>query len=252
MNKFVLVLDSGVGGISVLKECIKLMPNENFLYVADNKHAPYGNKTKRRLNKIALKNILYYTNNYNIKLILLACNTLTATSIEYLRRKTNYTYVGVEPAIKKAVEKGNKNILLISSNATLKHNKKLHMYRQKLSNKTYFYPLKDLAKKIDDNLNDLNAVQPYLDKTFINYKNKNINSVVLGCTHYKFVKEQIKKALSKNINFYESSVGTAKRVHYLLNKKNALKQFKQANILVFCTKKNLSLNKKLIYYLQKD
>jgi glutamate racemase len=253
MHKHILVLDSGVGGFSVLNECRRLMPSEHFLYVTDTKNASYGNKSKKKLNKIALSTVNNFLKNYDIKLILLACNTLTATSINLLRKKINLPFVGVEPAIKKALEEGKNNILLLSTKATLKYNKKLiALKKQKLKN-IYFVPLKNLAKKIDDNLQDLTKLQPYLNKLFKKYVKKNINSVVLGCTHYKFVTNELKTALKNiEITFFESSTAVAKRVQFLLSQANSLNTVGEGSTTVICTKRDENMEKKFVIYLKKQ
>jgi glutamate racemase len=243
-------MDSGVGGIGVLKECIKQLPNEHFLYVADNEHSPYGNKTRKKLNKLSANLIDHYVSKYNIKLILLACNTLTASSIANLRKQFNVPFVGVEPAIKLATEKGKNNILVLSTVATFRYNKNLNKIKKQKLKIIFFLPLKNLAKQIDENLNNLNQLQKKINKLLKPYQNKNINSVVLGCTHYLFVKNQIKTALKQpNLMFYESSVYVAKRVKFLLEQNNRLSQTKKGSVTIFLTKEDHSLKQKLTDYL---
>ena len=220
-KEWILVIDSGLGGISVLNECIKLMPHENFLYVADNKNASYGNKSKRKIEKQVLRLVERVVNKHKIKLVLFACNTITATAIEYVRSNINLPIVGIEPAIKPALNNQTNNILLLSTVATLKHNNLLIKIKEQNRSNVYFLPLKQMAKKIDKNLNNLININPYVNKVLKKYKNKNINSVVLGCTHYYYIKNAIKQALNSNeIDFFESNLGTAKRVKDLLNKSN--------------------------------
>ena len=101
--KNIVVVDSGLGGLNILNECKKVLPDINFIYVADSQNSPYGNKSKRKLLKIAdllVKNII---NLYNPKIIVLACNTLTTVAIKHLREKYKDIYfIGTEPAIKPA------------------------------------------------------------------------------------------------------------------------------------------------------
>ena len=251
MQEYILVIDSGVGGIGVLKECVALLPQEHFLYVADNLNVPYGNKTKEQLNKLSYNLILHYITNYKIKLILLACNTLTASSITYLRENFAVQFVGVEPAIKLAREKGKNNILLLSTFATLKYNKNLISLKQQNLENIYFLPLKNLAKQIDKNLKNLKLLQNKINKLLVPYVSKNINSVVLGCTHYLFVKDQIKTALkNENIIFFESSIFVANRVKFLLEQNNNTNQNDSGSITIHATKKNIKLKQKLSEYLK--
>jgi len=248
--KYSLVLDSGVGGISILKECVKLLPNEHFLYVADNEHLPYGNKSRKNLNQIAYRLILKLVKEYPIKLILIACNTLTASSISYLRSKINLPFVGVEPAIKPAMLFGKGNILVLSTKATLKYNQNLKKIMQKKPKNIYFLTFSHLAQKIDENLKNLDVLEPYLTTLFLPYQNKNIQSVVLGCTHYQFIKKQICVALQNpKLNFFESSIPVAKRVESVLKEQELNQSDEVGSITILCTKKDVLFEQKLKEYL---
>lgn len=252
MEEYVLVLDSGLGGISVLKECIKQMPNENFLYVADSKNASYGNKSQARLNKVILKTINNVLKSYKVKLILFACNTATATSIKFIRSKIKLDIVGIEPAIKPAMEKGSNNILLLATKATLKYNNNLIVLKSIKPKNVFFVPLKKMAKKIDNNLNNLCKLESYVNKVLKPYKLKNINSVVLGCTHYNFIKTHIIKSFNKELLFFESNFATAKRVKFLLNQADNLKISGSKNIKIISTNNKVKLVTKLKKYIIKD
>ena len=245
-NRVILVLDSGVGGISVLKKCLHILPNEHFLYVADNKNVPYGNKNSKKLNKLSLKLIKKYLDDYSIKLILIACNTLTASSIEYLRKKVNIPFVGVEPAIKPALKTMGKT-LIISTNSTLKYNKNLRTLKKQNLKNIYFLPIKKLAPKIDENLNDLDILQPIINNIMRPYFNENINNIVLGCTHYVFIKKQIQMAFqNSNIIFFDGNEAVANRVKYLLeNYELQNKNLEKGSVTIDLTKKDKKLFNKL-------
>ncbi len=250
MERFVLVIDSGVGGISVLNQCIKLMPSENFLYVADTKNAPYGNKSKQSLQKTVLNLVKNYLEEYDIKLILFACNTITATTINFIRSKIKTDIVGIEPAIKPAVEYGDRHILLLSTVATLKHNKMLRKYKHKNLKGVHFLSLKYMAKHIDSNLEDLTKINSYVKRALTKYKKTSINSVVLGCTHYEYIKEHLKFALNnKDLQFFESNLGTARRVKQLLVTNNDLKKEGNGHIMLFETKAYEAMLNKLWNYI---
>lgn len=249
MKNYILVIDSGLGGVSLLNECIKKMPHEHFLYVADNKNSPYGNKTKNRLNKRVLKVLSFYLKTYNIKLILIACNTLTATSIAFFRKKINLPFVGVEPAIKPAVENKSGTILVLTTYATLQYNQKLQAYKN--NKKVFFLPLKKLAKKIDANLGELETIKPYICKLLKPYKHKNVGAVVLGCTHYLFIKKQIEECFNNTITFYETSEAVGNRVEYLLKEKENLLLSGEGSVVLQCTKQDKNFYNKLISYVYK-
>ena len=112
MSKFVGILDSGIGGLSILKACADRMLNVNFVYLADTKYAPYGNKSKKEILQIVNNATNYLIDNYNIKVLILACNTATVTCIDELRKRHDIRIIGVEPAVKKAIL--HKKILILS------------------------------------------------------------------------------------------------------------------------------------------
>ena len=207
--KNIVVVDSGLGGLNILNECKKILPDINFIYVADSQNSPYGNKSKRKLLKIAdllVKNII---NLYNPKIIVLACNTLTTVAIKHLREKYKDIYfIGTEPAIKPALKKYKKNeILLFATKNTNKYYKNIKKIQ-----------IKNLPKIIDDNIDNLDIINPILYKYFSKKKYKNIKAVVLGCTHYLYLKNNLKLILGENIELFDNSLGVANRVKFIYEK----------------------------------
>jgi len=149
-----------------------------------------------------------------------------------------------------AKEHGQNNILVLSTNATLKYNQNLRLLKKKKPKNIFFVPLKHLAKKIDQNLKNLDALQGYINALFKKFDKKNIKSVVLGCTHYQFIKKQIKTALqNENIEFFESSVPVSRRVEFLLKQEDSLEQENKGSVTILCTKKDTLLEQKLRDYL---
>jgi len=212
MNR-ICVIDSGVGGVCVLNECVKILPNVDFLYIADNKNSPFGNKSKKDIDLIFEKIIFKINKETGIIFFVLACNTATATSIKHLRNTfPNFIFIGIEPAIKPCAC-DNKKTLVLSTFGTYKYSSLVAKY---LDNKNMiFAPQKDLAKLIDNNLDNLWNIYDFLYKTLKQYKKETIKNIVLGCTHYFFIKEQLNK-IFPDVVFFESSKGVAKRLKTLL------------------------------------
>ena len=207
-------MDSGAGGILVLNLTKILLPNENLLYFADFLNSPYGNKKPSTISNIMFNNIKHLNNHFKIKLYVIACNTATATSLDYLRRNfPDQIFVGIEPAIKPAFET-NYNTLVLSTYTTFRYSKLIKKYRELNSQKLFFYPFKSLAKTIDKNLSNQSNLLSHL-AVLKKYKKHNIKNVVLGCTHFNLIKEQISSILS-NVEFFESSGGVVKRIQQLL------------------------------------
>jgi len=213
------VFDSGVGGLSILREIKKLLPNENYIFIADQKNVPYGGKTTGQLRKLSDRIVRKFLDS-QVKLIVIACNTATCHAIDYLRRKHPLIpFVGTVPAIKIAAKLSKvKSIAVISTPATSESS-----YLKKL--------IKDFASGIKvanigcPNLEDtveegsLNSTKTkLLIKKYISMAmSDNPDYIVLGCTHYPFLKKEIEK-ISK-VKTVDSGKAIARRVKFLLGDK---------------------------------
>lgn len=254
------VLDSGIGGASILKEVIKIIPNEKYVYLADRKNMPYGNKSKRRILKIVEENTRFLINKHRIKMLIIACNTASSVCSKSLRKQFNIPIICIEPPIKPAIECGYKKILILATKRTLKSNKtiKRNIKLVKQKNKSFNkidkitikkLAIKNLASEIDKNFNNFNSLQKFLDEKLNQYKN--FDAVITGCTHYNFVKEQIQNAMP-DTKIISCEVPAAKRAKFILELEN-LKidlELKPKNIIIL-TKPNLRLKRFLENYLTK-
>ena len=223
-NNPIGIFDSGVGGISVWKEIVELLPNENIIYFADSANCPYGPKTDEEIIELS-KTIVDFLISKNCKIIVVACNTATAAAIETLRKKYRMPFVGLEPAVKPAaINSKTKKIGILATEGTLRGN---HFKR---TSETYAketeinvqvgYGLVELVENNDVNSkNAINVVErcikPLIDK--------NIDQLVLGCTHYPFLCDAIKEVSgSQNINIINPAPAVASRTFDLIknNRKN--------------------------------
>ena len=204
--KNILLIDSGSGGINILKECVKVAPRCNFLLFCDAYNIPYGSKTKQELISITEKNLNKINQFFKFDIVILACNTLTATVLDEMRKKfPNIIFIGTVPAIKPAIlENEEKDILLIATEATIKNNKLIKKYE---NSEITFLPLNDLAVLIDENLDNLDVIKPYLKEKI----DKRFKAIVLGCTHYRAIIPQINE-LFPDMNVYDSANGVARRL----------------------------------------
>jgi glutamate racemase len=204
------IFDSGVGGLSILKAVEKLMPQENLIYLADTQYAPYGERSIEFINQRVLS-IAEFLISKNIKLMIVACNTATATSIKQLREKYKIPVIGIEPAIKPAAEYSqNKKVGVLATQSTLESEKYLKL-------KTRFNQEVDFIEKasslfvelvesgIEITQQEIGLIQNEL-KPFIE---SDIDSLVLGCTHFPFLAEAIQKTLGENIKLFESAMPVA-------------------------------------------
>lgn len=236
MNNIV-VIDSGIGGLHILSACQTLMPNHSFVYVADNKNSPYGNKSTSQLKKIAHNLTIDCIKKYSPKTIVLACNTLTVNTIKFLRKKfPTIQFVGTEPALKQARIYGG-NTIILATESTQKHfhtlNKRIsHQLKQEhkklnlkysISDKIYKLSIPNLATLIENNVEDLNALTSTLQNALKKPKFENCQNLVLGCTHYVAIKKQLKESLP-NIKIFDNTLAVAKQVFKLSPPETKTKQ----------------------------
>ena len=208
--KNVLLIDSGSGGVNILKECVKVCPYCNYLLYCDHENMPYGEKSKAELIEITEKNLQKIHSFFKFDIVIFACNTLTATVIDEMREKyKNITFIGIVPAIKPALnEFEEKDILLIATKTTIKNNKLIGKYR---NSEIKFKALSRLAPLIDKHLDELDLIYPYLKRQL----SCDFKALVLGCTHYKAV-EKIIKEIKPNVKIFDSANGVARRLLHFI------------------------------------
>lgn len=216
------VFDSGVGGLSILNELLKELPYEDFYYYGDSLNNPYGEKSDEELLKIT-SNIVEKLINKNCKLIVIACNTATTRCMKKLREiYSNVIFVGTVPAIKVACDKRFKNTLVMATPATIESERTYELIRdnKRYDQNIYLLPCPGLAKAIEQN--DKEKIKRILQNDFKDYKDKEIDAIVLGCTHYPFIREEILEEMPNTI-LIDGSIGVSKEVkrqleeHGLLN-----------------------------------
>ena len=187
-KEFIALLDSGIGGIFTLKKLTRLFPNENFLYYGDNLNAPYGNKSVRELEQICFDGINQLLK-YKVKCVVLACNTLSANVRQKLSQYYNFPIYGVFPPVEKYLIKGEK-ILLLATERTIEQYQRYKKYEN-----LHLLSLNNLAKEVEGNLFSLSEID--ISKNLKNSQGQFIDEkgyydrVILGCTHYNFVKNKI-------------------------------------------------------------
>ena len=227
MNKKIGIFDSGIGGITTYKEILKLLPNEDYIYYADSKNNPYGEKSVKELKRIT-SNIVDYLIKKDSKIIVIACNTATTNCIKYLRNKyKDINFIGTEPAIKVACDNNYKNILVIATPCTILSNKTNQLIKRfkKDNQNVYLVSCTGLANAIETNNKKL--IKELLDKYLTIYKD--IDAIVLGCTHYIYIKDLIQKYYP-DATILDGNIGVAKRVKYILEENNLLSDNKKGNI----------------------
>ncbi len=224
---YIAVLDSGIGGISVLNELIKIMPNERYLYYGDNKNVPYGNRTLNDLTFLTFKNI-DLIKRYNVKALVLGCNTLSTTIFDKVYEYAGLPTFGVFPPVEFSLCTNNRTLLLATD-------KTANVYKN-VKNLSVI-GLKTLAKEIESKMFDLNSVDFYASlKNKDNVINEiadcdcqSFDTVILGCTHYCFIKNKIYDHFRPQ-KLLSGDVFTAKAVYEYLKKSKSLEKIKRNEV----------------------
>ncbi len=205
-------LDSGIGGLTVLEEAIKVLPNEEYIYFADSKNAPYGTKSSKKINTLVFDAVRFLAKQ-DLKALVLACNTATSVSVKKLRKEFSFPIIGMEPAVKPAIEQSDKKVLICATPKTLKE-KKLQKLIKRLNGKEKVerLSLQELVVIAEKFQFKKKKVNRYLKKQFEKVDWTKIDTIVLGCTHFPFFKEEIQNLIPKNIRILDGNVGT---VNYL-------------------------------------
>lgn len=225
-SKAIGVFDSGVGGLTVLKSLLNLLPYENFIYFGDLARLPYGTKSKEAIKRFSLQNTTFLIEK-GVKAIVVACNTSTATALDYLNEIFSIPIIGViEPAVINALEiTKSYRIGVIGTAATIKSNR-------------YFERIKYFADK--KNIQDIKIYQkatplfvplieegwykhPIIDEVIAEYLGElkgKIDTLILGCTHYPIIKSNIEAFFENKVKIVDSSINTAKFLKSLLMDKN--------------------------------
>lgn len=251
MENFILFYDSGIGGLSTLAKTIHLLPHEHFLYFADNKNVPYGNKSQQEILSIVSSNIKALLKQFSVKLVVIACNTATGIAIDFLRRNFDVPFIGIEPSICIADKKSKtKEILVVATKATI-CSKRYFALTKRVKSKVYSCFFTKLANKIehgflDNSLNIQKEVELILQTKQSHPK---IDQLVLGCTHYSFVANKLSK--TTNLPVSDGNFGVAKNIKRTLEEQNNKRTAGFLNIQFVFSKNDDDFRKKYTKILEK-
>jgi glutamate racemase len=232
-NNPIGLFDSGIGGTSIWKAIHELMPNENTIYLADSKNAPYGKKSKEEIIALSKKNTELLLE-LNCKIIVVACNTATTNAIKELRATYNIPFIGIEPAIKPAAHNSKtQTIGILATKGTLS---------SELFNKTVeLYQDTTIVEQIGHGLVELiesGAIDsPEMDKLLHSYITpmieKNIDYLVLGCSHFPYLIPKIKKILPEHIQIIDSGEAVARQTLAVLKDKIGISKIQKSNAVFY-------------------
>ncbi len=214
------VIDSGVGGISVQRELVALMPQEHFVYFGDSANAPYGEKTTQEVRQLTLHHAARLLSR-PVKALVVACNTATSAAIDALREAyPNTVIVGIEPALKPAVEQFPQgSIGIMATQVTLREEKLSHLEKLFPQAQVVRIPAIGLVETIE--AGDSEKADALLSEILAPYIGK-LDALVLGCTHYPFVKADISRILGEKTQLFDGSSGTARQTRRCLEEAGLL------------------------------
>lgn len=215
----IVVFDSGLGGITALIEAIHAMPCEHFIYYGDTLHVPYGPKDPETI-KSYLDDMMSFVAPYNPKAVLLACNTATVTAADYLRKRYRLPIVGMEPAVKPAIERdgSNKRILVLSTEGTSR-SERLQSLVERFDNDHLvdILPLPnlvDFAERLEFNTTDVRAD---LESILSSFDLADYSAVVLGCTHFIWYRDLFSELLPDGVEVLDGNAATVRQLMRKLN-----------------------------------
>jgi len=235
-NNSIGFFDSGIGGITIWESVNRLLPNENTIYLADSKNSPYGKKPNDELINISKENVEFLINK-KCKLIVVACNTATTNSINFLRKSYNLPFIGIEPAIKPAaLNTKTGKIGVLATKGTLgsslfEKTSNIHGQNVEIIEQRGLGLVELIEKGIYSGSKIDSLLKEYLNPMLEN----NIDKLVLGCTHYPLIKESIKKIINESINIIECSEAVALQTERVLIKSNLINSSTEKSKKLFYT-----------------
>ncbi len=227
------VFDSGVGGVGVVKELKNVLPHENFIYYGDSLHAPYGEKTPEQVFEL-VNAVVKHLLAQDVKAIVIACNTATSVAAARLRQMyPSISIIGMEPAIKKGISAEKRNRVLVMATPVTLHLEKYRRLQEQLEPYADFLSVEcpGLAKRIEQANLEGEDLKEMLCGFLEKYKGQ-VDNVVLGCTHYPFVKKQIGEILG-DIPLIDGSKGTARQLQRVLAAKDLLNEQEEEGTITF-------------------
>jgi glutamate racemase len=207
------VFDSGVGGVSVLAEMVRQLPQEQYIYYADSKNAPYGTQPLEQVRELTLK-VVDFLCTKGIKALVVACNTATSVAVQELRAKLPIPVIGMEPAVKPAVAVGHGGKILVLATPLTLSQQKFNLLLHRFEDQAEIIPLPcpGLVELIEKGHPKGDLINQCLLGLFEGLELPKLSAVVLGCTHYVFVRQAIARLTGPGVEIIDGNCGTVKHL----------------------------------------
>lgn len=217
------IFDSGIGGLSLLHQAMITLPDVHYMFYADVDNVPYGEKTSDEIRE-HVDHAIGFLIDKGCRAIVLACNTATSVAITYLRNKYKIPIIGIEPAVKPAVEHcGDKRVMVIATPVTT-HEAKLKnlILRYDSENRVDVVALPKLVRFAQNDEFNSPEVLNYLNNEFAAYDLSQYSQLVLGCTHFNYFKDSFAKLFPKDVDIIDGNIGVSNNLKNTLKANNLL------------------------------
>ena len=217
------VLDSGVGGLSLLPALRTQLPQENLHYVADSGHAPYGDRCASWINERSAR-IIQFLERQGCKAVVIACNTITAVAVTALRQRFQTPIIAIEPAIKPAVAMSRSRVIAVLATTSTLSSESLRQLRQRHGNdcRVLFVPCPGLADHVENGDLHSPGLRARLRDLLAAPIEQGADTLVLGCTHYPFLIDAIAETVGQGVHILDPSPAVAAEVRRRLATGGAL------------------------------
>ncbi|NOX20224.1 MAG: glutamate racemase [Nitrospirae bacterium] len=218
------IFDSGIGGLTVMREIMRILPQENLIYLGDTARVPYGIRSRETVQRYAVENATFLLSQ-NIKLIVVACNTVSAVGIDAIREITDVPVIGVlKPGARAAVKNTvKKRVGVIGTEATIQssaYQKEIKSLKNDIDVLTKACPL--FVPLVEEGWLEGDIVEAIISTYLSELKESGIDTLVLGCTHYPLLKKSIQRVMGNEVRLIDSAVETARAVRELLHEKGLI------------------------------
>lgn len=250
-DEFILVFDSGLGGLSVLRELRRELPGERFLYLGDSRNAPYGTRPMDEVRRLSLEAIAGQMSE-GVKAVVIACNTVTAAAIDTLRAMYPHkVIIGTEPALKLAADRHpGGRIAVMATNLTLRGAKYCALVdRFSPSHEILSIPAPGLVEFVERGEMDSPALRDFLERLLAPAMEKKLDALVLGCTHYPFVAPLIRDIVGPETEVLDGGAGIAHQTLRRLTEENLLREGSEGTVVLrnsLGTPEMIALSRKLL------
>lgn len=236
-NRPIGIFDSGLGGITVLNELKKTLPQENYIYLGDTLNFPYGSKTKEQIIEFSEKNA-QYLKSQNVKMIVIACGTATSQALDEIKSKYNIYIEGIiEPTVDYVKNEKITKIGVIGTEGTIKSGAWEKYLKLKIPNiEVINQACPILAEIVEENKAKTKEAQDAIHNYMKIFKENNVKNLILGCTHYSIIEELIKKEFDYNVNLINTGNTIASKIKQELTKRKMLNKANQNNIKIVVSK----------------